>query len=318
MLLRINFKPVSCFSSFPKAHTFFGAFCHGLKMLFGEQALLEFLRAYEKEPPLLFSTTLPYKEDRLFFPKPQLKYGNHEPESIERYKEFKRIKKMGYVSEEVFKEVLEGRLKTYEDLLKKKAEGVKPYEDFLMPHASINRITSTTEGGEFFSERVYTLSSFACLVRVKDSFRQMAKGWGVEDMGLFLQRAFELVGLGGNRSCGMGWSKVEVEEEKGWIKDHMEKGGSKFITLSETFYDRAFILEKSLYDLEVLKPAVEKGYADSLPVVWKRKLLMLKAGSVLRVEKKDYYGSLKKVVEYENARIYHYGLAFPMYMEEGS
>ncbi len=314
MLLRINFKPVSCFSSFPKAHTFFGAFCHGLKMLFGEQALLEFLRAYEKEPPLLFSTTLPYKEDRLFFPKPQLRYGNYE----QRYKEFKRIKKMGYISEELFKEVLDGKIKTYEDLLKKKAEGVKPYEEFLILHASINRITSTTEGGEFFTERAYAFSSFACLIKVNDSFKQMVKGWGVEDMGLFLQRAFELVGLGGNRSCGMGWSKVEVEEEKGWIKDHMEKGGSKFITLSETFYDRAFILEKSLYDLEVLKPAVEKGYADSLPVVWKRKLLMLKAGSVLRVEKKDFYGSLKAVVEYKNTRIYHYGLAFPVYMEEGS
>ncbi len=287
-------------------------------MLFGEQALLEFLRAYEKEPPLLFSTTLPYREGRLFLPKPQLSYGDYEPDCVEEYKKFKRIKKMGYVSEEVFKEVLEGRLKTYKDLLEKKAESVKPYEEFLMPHASINRITSTTEGGEFFTERVYTLSSFACLVKVKDSFRQMAKGWGVEDMGLFIQRAFELVGLGGNRSCGMGWSKVKVEEEKGWIKDYMEKGGSKFITLSETFYDRAFILEKSLYDLEVLKPAVEMSYMDYLPVVWKRKLLMLKAGSVLRVEEGKLYGSLKKVVEYESLRIYHYGLAFPVYMEEGS
>lgn len=320
MLLRITFKPVSFFSTLPKANTFFGAFCHGIKLLFGEQVLKNFLQAYKDAPPVLFSTCLFIKEDRLYFPKPQLPYGDifrngnqENTDKIKQYKNFKDIKKTKYVPQELFQKVINSEVSNYEELFQNENLEKIEIAQEIMPYASINRLTNTTTGGEFYNQKIYALPHFACLVKVNENL-----DLEVGDLKEFFKRIFELVGLGGNRNVGMGWSKVEVIEETGWLKESVEKKTDTFISLSETFYDESFRLEESLYDVEVMRPAIERGYGINVPVVWKRKLMLLSAGSKIKVnQSKNFYGSLKEVVNYKGFSIYHYGVAFPLYIKGG-
>jgi len=302
MLLRVDFKPRSPFKTLPESYTLFGAICWGVRVLYGEE--------FKNSPPFLTSSPVFRKDDEMFFPKPILRDGWGEPKNYNEYKERKKAKKVKYVSEGIFREVLEGKVKTEKELWErvKEAKATKPtLETVNQPHASINRITWTTEGGELYNEEaVYVGSPFSVFVYFSNT-----------DYIPMVKASIQFTQLGGNKSTGMGYAEVDFEEGEHWIKDFIENRTSKVVSLSPTFMDDTFILDKSYYDILPFHSALDNFYEYISRQIWKRRCVYITTGSTLALkEPKNFYGELKPALQAGDKNIYHYGFAFPLYVRE--
>ena len=310
MLIRADFRPLSPFKGLPESYTLFGSICWGVSVLYGEQELLSMLEEFKESPPFLVSSPIFKKNGELLFPKPILKDGWGELKDYNEYKERKKAKDVRFVGESVFKKVLDSEIKTERELweeVKGKEEAKPTVESVNQPHASINRITWTTEGGELYNEEVvYFGSPFSVFIHFKsDSYIPM------------VEAALRFTQIGGNKTTGMGYAKVSFEEDKGWLRDYLENRTSKIISLSPTFKDDTFLLEKSYYDLFPVLSAVDNYYSRVSEQIWKRRSVYLTKGSSFTLkDPKDYYGKLKPALSAWNRVIYHYGFAFPLYVRE--
>lgn len=93
----------------PLAHsdTIFSALCWAWALLYGEEALEELLDRFQKDPPpFLISSAFPYAGEVRFLPRPLI-LPNQEALPDE---EFRRLKKVEYVSWEVFSSLAKGSL----------------------------------------------------------------------------------------------------------------------------------------------------------------------------------------------------------------
>ena len=310
MLVRANFKPLSPFKGLPESYTIFGSICWGVSVLYGERELLSMLEEFKESPPFLVSSPVFKKNGELLFPKPILKDGWGEPRDYNEYKERKKAKDVKFINESVLKKVLDGEIKTERELweeVKGKEETKPAVESVNQPHASINRITWTTEGGELYNEEaVYIGSPFSVFIHFRnENYISMVKS------------ALRFTQIGGNKTTGMGYAEVSFEEDRGWLKDYVEDKTSKMVSLSPTFKDDSFLLESSYYDLFPVLSAVDNYYGRISGQIWKRRCIYLTKGSSLTLkEPKDFYGELKPALSAGDRIIYHYGFAFPLYVRE--
>ena len=310
MLLRVDFKPLSPFKSFPESYTLFGAICWGTKILFGENVLEDLLEEFKTNPPFLISSPVLKIKETLYFPKPALPSGYTEVRTHEEYKAIKKVKKARYIAQDTFKKILNGKIRSREDL-SQEIEGSKErlYFEQNLPHASINRITWTTTGGELYNEPVYYFGvPFSVFILIKN-----------QDRLNLIESALRWAPLGGNKSTGMGFAEVNFKEEQGWLNEYINLKTKRFISLSPHFYDRSFDLGESYYEPYPFIGAVENFYGRVTPSIWKRRVLYIGKGSNIKVsDQKDFYGSLKVAYEDKNTgkRIYQYGFAFPLYVRE--
>ncbi len=311
MLLKATFKPLSPFRHLPESFTVFGAICWGVKVLYGDGELENMLDMFSDTPPFLISSPLVEKEGSLLFPKPILKDGWGDITSMEEYEEKKKAKGLKLVDEEAMRKVLEGEISTDRELweeVKPRGDEDKAHESVSVPHASINRITWTTAGGQLYNEEAYYWSGrFAVLLYFRDtSYVDMVKA------------SLRFTHLGGNRTTGMGYCEVEFYGcDDSWIRDYMEETTGEFISLSPTFYDSSYSLEESYYDVFPLLSPVDNYYAVVSPAIWKRRTVLISKGSLIRVkDKRDFYGQVKVLLENTESgkKIYHYGLAFPLFV----
>jgi len=310
MLLRVDFKPLSPFKSFPESYTIFGAICWGIRILFGEKTLTDILEEFKENPPFLISSPVLKLKDTFYFPKPVLCGGYSDVPTYTDYKMLKKIKKTKYIPQETFRKVLDGKIRTREDLVHSIEGSDKLLTEQNIPHASINRITWTTTGGELYNEPVYFFTvTFSVFILIKNK----------EHLNL-IEPALKVVSIGGNKSTGMGHTEVSLKEGDGWIKEYVFSKTKRFISLSPHFYDPVFNLEKSFYEPYPFIGAVESFYGRITPSIWKRRFLYMDKGSnVSLLKRKDYYGILKVAYEDKNTgtRVYQYGYAFPLYVREG-
>ncbi len=310
MLVRANFKPLSPFKGLPESYTIFGSICWGVSVLYGERELLSMLEEFKESPPFLVSSPVFKKNGELLFPKPILKDGWGEPRDYNEYKERKKAKDVKFINESVLKKVLDGEIKTERELweeVKGKEETKPAFESVNQPHASINRITWTTEGGELYNEEaIYIGSPFSVFIHFRnENYISMVKS------------ALRFTQIGGNKTTGMGYAEVSFEEDKGWLKDYVEDKTSKMVSLSPTFKDNSFLLGSSYYDLFPVLSAVDNYYSRISGQIWKRRCIYLTKGSSLTLkEPKDFYGELKPALSAGDRVIYHYGFAFPLYVRE--
>ncbi len=302
MFLILSFKPFGFLSSLPTAHTFFGVFCWGVRLFYGEEKLKEFLNSYKESPALLFSSPIYKRDNKLFFPKPAyLKIKEESPQaySLQAYRNRKKLKTIKFVSEDVLRKFLEGKELEFSELLN---EG-DIYETALIPHASINRITNTTTGGELFFESIYGTSEFIVLIKINRWI------FNEEPKKLF-SAIYNLLPLGGNKSTGRGLFEVSIQEPPQWLLEYANRDGEYFYSLSDFLYDDSFDLDGSYYEVEAKRFAVE-NYFEKSDLLWKGPMLIIKAGAIMKTKgKKESYGMLK---EFHN-KYYHYGYAFPIYM----
>ncbi len=306
MLLTLLFKPLGFLKSLPSSHTFFGAFCWGIRLLYGEERLRNFLESYKTSPPVVFSSPIFRKEGKLYFPKPASFGLRVDLRSLDKgeffaYRKHKKLKSLGFVSEEILRDFLLGNAINYEKLLQEERSF---FEKALVPHASINRLTSTTTGRELFFEGVFATGEFCLLVKINR--------WEFEEKPEELMLAiYNLLPLGGNKSTGMGLFKVSLLKTPEWLLQYTEEAGEYFYSLSDFFYSQNIDLQESYYEVEVKRPAVENYFGRHGNLLWKKPMPFIKAGAVMKVkDSSGYYGKLKQV----SHNLYHYGYAFPLYL----
>jgi len=143
--------------------------------------------------------------------------------------EYKELKKVRWVSWEVFREILEREPK--ESFVEEKPQINKD----VIPHASINRLTMTTVGGELYNEEALWLSSFGIIVKFFDeSFAPLVKA------------CLKFSQLGGNKTTGMGRYRLEETEPPEGMEEFISQKSTRAFLISDCFYDPEFDLKKQL------------------------------------------------------------------------
>jgi len=178
-----------------------------------------------------------------------------------------------------------------------------------MPKIMADRLGQSTGGaGQFYFQEEHFLNrdwGFYFLVRTDR--------WN--DLLLPVLRYLEDGGLGRNARTGKNHFSLDWAEEPDWLP---EGAGPRFVTLSHYFQapEDAIDWGSSTYDIYAYRGAVEsRGEFVGKPV-WKRRILLVREGSCLFPETaKDRFGSLAPVLQIHGKTIYHYGLAWPLYLD---
>lgn len=301
---KVDITPLSLFSDRISSYTIFGAFCWGYRLLNGEDSLKQFLNEFAEKPKFLVSAVLPKRHGKYFFPKPLLKpERNPELSNLD----IKSLKKLSYVDIDIFIQVLEGKIKTEAELYKaiNQPTSIKLFEEDLVPHAQIDRISSITEeAGEFYYQEVVVPSEgFFLVYFIEDSI--------IEDFKAVL-RLIEDIGLGGDRSRGLGAVKFSNLERWSRFDSFINQKTDRFILLSPLIPEpNIYNLKESFYDYKVFRGAVDNDYDFKGINIWKNKVLYITEGSNLKLNKqKDFYGQL-----YHTNGVYQYGFGFPIYIK---
>ncbi|GIX41994.1 MAG: hypothetical protein KatS3mg129_1727 [Leptospiraceae bacterium] len=293
-----------------KSYTIFGAFCWAYRFLYGNNQLIEFLETFSKNPKFLISSPFPLLKDKPLFPKPLLKLETEENLSIIDKLKRKPYKKASFITINVLKDIIDGNIKTQNDLMKtynvkgsiiykseefqNKEEILLKYHNIIQTHNLINRYNNITENlyfenGRFTPQEHYFLVQF-CDLEFQSKFEEALKF--IEDLG-----------IGGNKNIG--WGKIEIEPlnlDISFLQNHQS---NFFITLSPIIPDKNLVANKSYYNLRTFQSYTEGTFSDG---ILKNKIIYLEEGSLIYKEN-SYAGILKKM-----KNIYQYGLEFPIYL----
>ena len=314
-LYKVDIIPLSNFRDFPSSYTIFGAICWGYSLLFGENNLEKLLKNFEKNnPSFLVSSIFPKYENNYLFPKPNLKSVRKDKAE----EDYKKLKKISYIDLELLEEVLENKVTDEYELNSRLREKtylfqIKNFKKDIIPHASIDRVSTATEGaGQLYFEEIVSLNNGYFLIAIKD-----------ENIKKQLEAVFEVlqdIGIGGNRSIGYGkvrFGKLEPFKE---IEKYFHNKTDKFITLSPIIPEaNTYNLKDSYYEYFTFRGAIDNNYNFKNVDVWKRKVIYLKDGSCLKTKtQKSTYGSFYKTKTINGKNIYQYGLAFPLYIQGGN
>ncbi len=343
----VRLSPISSFQAFPASDTLFGAICWGIKRLYGDEKLQEALKDFDKgNPQFVLSSAFPLLKNEkgislAFYPKPineglkvkdieeiAQREKNFKKAMVDVIREYKKFKKAEYLSESLFKDVLNGRTERsiFEDYLDSKIwlggsmlmndaeytssignSNSKIYKSATVQKNSIDRLTMSTgeEGQTFYQPEIYTSKVFNLhFLLMTDDI----------DFLIPVFKYLEDKGIGGNRSTGKGRFAIEVVGEK----DLPHISASKtFISLSrytpqtdEIQWDSNSIF----YEVFPYRSKVESDGEFKGENVWKSRVMYLKEGSCLEAkDKKAFYGRVPAVKEIAGYKIYQNGLAFPVF-----
>lgn len=306
-----------------RSYTLFGAICWACELL--GKDLKNLLHGFEKgNPPFLISDPMPLAKsaDRelLLFPKPVLPVMKEfrREDDICLKKDRKKIKKAKYVTFKVLKKVLEGEVLEEVDLMDKEEFKVSNNiisladespefkdENALSVRNILNRINMRSEN--LFTEDYHLFSDRFFLLWFKDE--------GYEDTVEECLSIIEDNGLGANKN--LGWGKVKIEplegfdEEFTYLSRKVMQSAKRFITLSPVIPQRGTLdFKDSYYTLEVYKSPTDNTFGG--PFIWKRKVIYLKEGSVLKNPKSEGFVGRLKETKAGDFRVFQYGYEFPL------
>jgi len=354
---KIILKPRSSIASFPSSDTLFGAICWGIKFIYsekGDSGLNKILKRFiEEKPPFLLSSSFPMLKNgdvRIFFyPKPirkdlssneveeiaknyQEKFGNLKKSKVAIISELKKFKKASFISEDIFKKILDGEkeknlflkyldgeikliwklLMTNEEYNKifTNAERPKILTNILIQKNLLDRISfSTTPGGQIFYSNEYFLAPNVNLYFLLKT----------DDID-YLKPVFKYLedsGIGRDRFTGKGNFKFSEPEE--CVLPTNEE--NTFITLSRYIPRIEEIVvnkEKMYYEIISYYSKVDSTFEFKGEDVFKDKVIYIKEGSIFEAkEKKDFYGVTPIVKKLNEKQILQYGLAFPIFGKVG-
>ncbi|HIP43397.1 MAG TPA: type III-A CRISPR-associated RAMP protein Csm4 [Aquifex aeolicus] len=300
-----HLSPITRIRSF----TLFGAFCWNYRFIHGKKKLQEFLEEFRQTPKFLISSPFPIVEEKPLFPAPSIKTENEKVNIIQKLKR-KPFKKAKFTTLEVLKDLKNGEIKTYNDLVNKcsvrKGILVKSNEEvselkqqqMLFLRNSLHRITMKSE--RLFTETASLLKESYFIVKfIDEKF--------LSEFEIIL-KLMEENGLGGNKNIG--WGKIKIEEFNIDTKI-FEGNGRRFITLSPVIPTENIDIERSLYELETFKSFTDATFSRE---IIKKKVFYLAEGSlIVKKENNKFAGILKNVGFSEN--IYQYGYEFPIFLE---
>jgi len=302
-------KPKTSFITPLQSDSLFGSLMWALKYLEGEEKLLEVLKLFCSAPPFLLSNAYPEG----FLPKPLIPVFPDSKELEEAdSKQLKEALKLLYIPESDFAEIVENlnsitltdKLK-FLYLSKNLKEDVFCKEVVLCKNV-INRLTfATVEGGLYEQVEQFFNREHNYTIYIKINTSQTL----VDEETLF--RLFDYLssfGFGKKKSAGKG--HFEIIDFKQATPPFASKPNA-FLSLSN-FVPASTDPTEGFYELFVKYGKVGGDFALRSP--WKKPLIMLKAGSVLKIngEVKPYYGRIVSEVYPPVNSVFHYGFAFPL------
>ncbi len=330
-------------SDYIHSDTLFSAICNAYRLLYGEEELTEALKLFkDREPPFLISSAFLYADKILTFPLPLsinwdkyvdggviegLNAERKEKEKIDKFDILKRLKRVKFVSEEIFWNMTgeESRLKDYindENIIQgflltdeevgeerkrfgvKENKGIKFYAKKEVPRVAIDRKTS-----------VSNIYHFGEVSFAKDCGLYFLMDSRTKEYEQKVEAAIRVLGdegIGGDRTYGKGLFKFKVGFKE--IKMNLEPG-SHFVTLS-LYYpgeEELSMLKDRYYEL------INRGgwiYSMEAKNLRRRTVRMFAEGSVFKSADTDLYGGLANVKPegIDLHEVYRYGYAFAVPM----
>ena len=325
-----------------RSYTLFGAICWAYQLLGGDVERL--CEKFQQKPPFLISSPFPVlrteagKDYTLrevpLLPKPMLPIAKEFSREDDICKKVNRkpVKKAQYITVRAFERLIElGSLEErafYSDEFKA-VEGFKraialDKEEIYNSVSKVRRDISvrnildrkTMKSLNLFTEEISYFPDMYFLIKYFDeSFV------GTVETCLLL---IEDLGLGANKNVG--WGRVRIKEDTKtfkelveFIKRRFELGmRGTFVSLSPILPQKGmFNLEKSFYQVEPYKSPVDTTFGYDF--AWKKKVLYLKEGSVIRKKQGGYVGQLKDVSavlgDGKKVKAFQYGFEFPIGLE---
>lgn len=303
----VYIKPLSIF---PELHsdTLFGALTATINELFPKK-VDEMIDLFENNnPPFILTSAFPYITDKKirFYPKLITSNGIDSTIDNDYLKEFKKIE---FLEEELFFDIINGKLTENEILnnpdeyfsvknllMKKEYENIE-FSKAITPHNSVNRLTNESEA-IFYSEG--------------NEFENMGLFFFIEffneDYVNIIKSALKFLkdkGFGRDVSTGKGQFNYEIEEVSFYDLNDCE--GNKFTTLSRfipTDEDLEMIDSNAAYEIGSKQGKLSSGEI-------KKRVKFFKEGSTFpNNNNNQQHGKIVKVSE--NAPAIEYGYAFPV------
>ncbi|MEM9886818.1 MAG: type III-A CRISPR-associated RAMP protein Csm4 [Bacteroidota bacterium] len=228
-MIAVYLKPKSGYRTPLRSDTLWGIICWGIRNLYGEAELVQFIESYSSNPPLFISSAFPFlgdlqdgqlKVEEHFFPKPFLPpISAIEGKELEDYQRIKDFKKIKYLSLADFQAVLNGTLNN-DDIFERIKKGqntiVPPKRElYSVTHNRIDRLKGYTlevKGqGQLFHTDEYHFTD-----KKEAGLFFLAKG-EVEKWLYPVLRYYSHIGMGGDYSIGKGvfdiyWKDVVIQE----------------------------------------------------------------------------------------------------------
>ena len=325
-----------------RAYTLFGAICWAYRLLGGDVEKL--CEKFQQEPPFLISSPFPILKAQVgndctlteipLLPKPILPIAKEFSREDDICKKVNRkpVKKAQYITVRAFERLIElGSLEErafYSDKFKavegfKRAIALDKEEIYnsvskVRKDVSVRNVLDrrTMKSVNLFTEEISYFPDMYFIVKYLDvSFVDT-----VETCLLLI----EDLGLGANKNIG--WGKVRIKEDTEtfkelveFIKQRLDLGANgTFVSLSPVLPKKGMLdLENSFYQVEPYKSPVDTTFGYDF--AWKKKVLYLREGSVIKKKQDGYVGQLKDVsVDLEDGKkvkAFQYGFEFPIGLE---
>ncbi|MGL4670583.1 MAG: type III-A CRISPR-associated RAMP protein Csm4 [Methanobacteriaceae archaeon] len=301
-------------SIFPELHsdTLFGAICYAISELFPEK-IDDIINEFRSSPPFLTSSAFPFafnENNKIrFFPK--IIFNQYSEENSYDVSNFKKYKKVEFIEEDIFFNLISGKLKESEIinnlenynitngfLVAKELDLKININSNIIPNNSINRITNETEGIFYSEGNEFSNSGLFFIIKFNNKEYEKI----VESAIMFLKDR----GFGKDISTGKGHFDFEIVDY-----DLPEIKGDYFLTLSRFIPSKEDL--KKINKFSYYEIGSKRGRSSSGEI--RKEVKFFKEGSVFPHYNKFYgtiidSGKIQKAVEY--------GFAFPLKCNFGS
>ena len=272
-------KLKSFFLSELHSDTLWGHICWGIKFLYGEEKLEEFLEIYknaekEEDFPFIFSSIFPFEK----LPIPAIPMQNNTGVKKQAdYADLKKAKKIKYLD----KEVCSGSYRKFflsNDLLALMQTQIKDFYTDETLHNVVSRESGTTEDdGLFVREKKFANSNdYWFFVKIGND--------DVEKWSEILKSCLDFFnkrGIGADTSVGGG--QVEIEEHNFNLNELFDtKNPDSYISFSHC------ISSKALYYNTITKYGKIYMKLESADEPFKQPIILMEPGAVLQKESKEY------------------------------
>ncbi|KZX12270.1 type III-A CRISPR-associated RAMP protein Csm4 [Methanobrevibacter curvatus] len=322
----VYIKPLSIFPSLHSG-TIFGAIISAISQLYSENKVDELINSFQNTPPFVVSSAFPVilNENKLnesikFFPKIINIYssdGVHDKR--------KKYKKVDFIQESIFFDLINGRLGENELLnkiddeyliknnllFKKELKGKlnnNKFKQTVIPNNSVNRLTNSsdnifyTEGYEFSNMGLFFLINFN---NNNEEYKTLVKS---------ALKFLKDKGFGRDISNGKGHFEFLSEdiliENDFNINEKENRNNDSLLILSRVIPD----IESN--DLKKFEPIAyefgskrSRGSAGDL----RKEVKFFKEGSTFKCNYEDFLGQVVKVNSINTPPAIEYGLAFPLF-----
>lgn len=315
--LRVTFNVATSYVTPFQADTIFGHLCWAMKYLDGEEQLSGFLSLYSDDyAPLLVSDGFPadlddgtYYMPMPDFPRTAVAGQAQTPIDKETVAAIKKAKKVSYIPEsELMKNIDPFNANVLNQYCLDRAkssrhsvdENIKEKQSSVT-HNVLDRLTNKSVNLYVIDEK-YPQKGFHFLIRIDESVISI-------DSVVEYMNYIAISGYGSDSSIGKGALKnVKVTDSE---VQHIPNA-DWFINLSSAYVPKPGQLNEGFYTTHVKRGKVGADYVHEVKSVWKRPVLMIKAGAILKGNSAGLYGRLVKNVHYEKPEIVQYGYAYPL------